>query len=71
MAALAAARPHFPAIRRNKTVTVRRRDGGTYTFTYATLDIVLDAVCPVLGAHGLALVCGVATEDGPAGGNVR
>lgn len=63
-AALAAARPQFPAIRRNKTVTVRRRDGGTYTFTYATLDTILDAVCPVLGAHGLALVCGVATADG-------
>jgi hypothetical protein len=28
MAALAAARPRFPAIRRNKTVTVRRRRGG-------------------------------------------
>jgi hypothetical protein len=64
MAALAAARPQFPAIRRNKTVTVRRRDGSTYTFTYGTLDTILDAVCPVLGAHGLALVCGVAAEDG-------
>jgi hypothetical protein len=64
MAALAAARPRFPAIRRNKTVTVRRRDDGTYTFTDATLDTILDAVCPVLGAHGLALVCGVAAEDG-------
>ena len=64
IAALAQARPQFPRIVRNKTVVVRRRDGGTYTFTYATLDTILDAVCPVLGAHGLAVLCGVATEAG-------
>lgn len=63
--ALATARPQFPRIVRNKTVTVRPKqsDRQAYTFTYATLDAILDAVCPVLGAHGLVVVCGVAVED--------
>jgi hypothetical protein len=39
--ALAQARATFPHIVRNKTLMVRRRDGGTYTFTYATLDTIL------------------------------
>jgi ERF superfamily protein len=61
--ALALARQQFPAISRNKTVAVKS-ERGAYTFNYATLDSILDAVCPVLGAHGLAILCGVAAEDG-------
>jgi hypothetical protein len=65
IAALATARPLFPRIVRNKTVTVRPKasDRSSYTFAYATLDAILDAVCPVLGAHGLVVLCGVAVED--------
>jgi hypothetical protein len=61
--ALAQARSLFPPIARNKTVAVKS-DRGAYTFSYATLDEILDRITPVLGAHGLALLCGVAAEDG-------
>ena len=54
-AALAKAQGEFPTIPRNRTVSVTTRDGGTYTFAYATLDAILDATRPALSKHGLAL----------------
>jgi hypothetical protein len=54
-AALAAAQGQFPAIPRDKTVRVKTRDGGTYSFSYSPLDTILDAVRPVLAANGLAV----------------
>lgn len=55
-AALAAAQGEFPPVAREKTVTVQTRSGPSYTFSYAPLDVILNAVRPVLSAHGLALV---------------
>lgn len=55
-AAIAAAQAEFPTIERNKTVTVRTREGGSYTFSYAELGTILSAVRPILAKHGLAIV---------------
>lgn len=53
-AALAAAQADFPAIPKSKTVAVRT-DKGTYTFSYAPLEAILDATRPALAKNGLAL----------------
>lgn len=62
-AALAAAAANFAPIQRNKTVEVKTRAGGTYTFTYATLDAIVAAVRPALSANGLVLVQSVVYEE--------
>jgi antirestriction protein ArdC len=49
MAALAAARPRFPAIRRNKTVTVRRRRGGPDVPAVTSHDAAGAALAPGRG----------------------
>ena len=54
--ALAAAQGEFPPIPRDKTVTVKTKTGGSYTFSYAPLETILAACRPVLAAHGLALI---------------
>ena len=53
--ALAKAQAAFPAIPRDRTVTVRMKTGGSYTFAYAPLDTVLAAVRGPLAANGLAV----------------
>jgi hypothetical protein len=54
--AKAAARAKFTPIVRSKSVTVRTKDGRSYTFEYADLDAVLSATMPALSAHGLDLM---------------
>lgn len=55
-AALAAANAEFPPIEKNKNVEVKMRNGGTYWFSYATLDAILHAVRLPLAKNGLALM---------------
>ncbi|MDP3702896.1 MAG: ERF family protein [Candidatus Omnitrophota bacterium] len=62
--ALAAARPHYTEIPKNRTVTVRS-DKGSYEFSYGTLDKILEATCPALAKEGIVPVFG--TEYGPGG----
>lgn len=52
-AALAKAQADFPAIPRNREVTVRS-DKGNYKFRYAPFEDILRATKPVLARHGLA-----------------
>ena len=53
-AALAKAQGAFKPVVKNRTVEVSLKDGkGKYTFTYATLDSVLDATREALSANGL------------------
>jgi hypothetical protein len=55
--ALAAAQGKFRAPKRTKTATVRPRDGGAgYSFAYAPLDEVIDAVKDGLAETGIARV---------------
>lgn len=53
--ALAKAQGEFPPIPRTREVNVTMKTGGTYTFKYAPLDTILEAVRPALSKHGLAL----------------
>lgn len=62
-AALAAAAAKFAPIQKNRTVTVNTRSGGSYTFTYATLDGIVAAVRPALSENGLVLVQSVIAEE--------
>jgi hypothetical protein len=63
-AALAKAQGEFPTIERTRTVRVDTRDGRSYTFDYAPLDVTLSAVRPALAKHGLALYHEVGLEPG-------
>jgi hypothetical protein len=53
--ALARAQGAFEPIRREKTVLVRTKTGGSYSFSYAPLEAILRAVQPALSEEGLAL----------------
>lgn len=55
-AALARAQAAFPAIQRDKEVTVQTKSGGSYKFKYAPLDSILAAVRSPLADNGLAIV---------------
>ena len=56
--ALAAAQAAFPSINKclTATVTPRRENARPYTYDYVDLATVLEAVRPVLAAHGLAML---------------
>lgn len=55
-AALAAAQGEFLPIPRDKTVTVKTRDGASYEFAYAPLDTILEKCRPALANHGLSII---------------
>lgn len=58
--ALAAVQAQLPQIGKNA-----KADTGKYSYTYATLSDVSDAVFPLLSAHGLSFVCmPTVTDDG-------
>lgn len=52
--ALAAAQGEIKDIARNRTVTVATRQGGEYSFKYATLSAIIDGIKEPLSKHGLA-----------------
>ena len=58
-AALAKAQGEFPPIPREKTVNT-----GTYSFSYAPLETIIDAIRPVLAKHGLAVIQPLESRQG-------
>ena len=54
--ALAEARKHFGSLSASATADVTMKSGGKYQFSYAPLDVVLEALAPGLQASGLALL---------------
>ncbi len=54
-AALAKAQGEFPPIPRDKTVTVRTKDGRSYTFAYAPLETIFATIRLELSGNGLAV----------------
>lgn len=62
-AALALAQAEFTPIRKDKTVRVKTRSGGEYTFTYATLDAIMTMVRGPLAKQGLFVVQSVVNEE--------
>lgn len=65
--ALVKAQEAFPAITRDRTVTVQTKAGGSYRFAYAPLDSIMAKVGPVLAQNGLAITqtFDVAESGGP------
>lgn len=61
--ALAAAQGEFVNPDRNRTVSVRMKSGGQYTFDYATFDNILATTRPILAKNGLAVIQGVSSKD--------
>lgn len=53
-AALAEAQAEFPRIKKEKTAKVRTRSGDQYTYQYADIADVIDAIRSVLAKHGLS-----------------
>lgn len=53
--ALLLSQQQFPTITKDKTAKVPTKSGGQYSYTYADLTSVLDAVKPVLLKNGLVL----------------
>lgn len=58
-AALSKAQGEFPAITKNRTVKVKTKTGGEYSFDYATLDHIIALVRPSLSKQGLTIQWGV------------
>jgi hypothetical protein len=52
-AAFAAAQVEMPDITKGRRAKVEMKGGGSYSYTYADLSDVLEAVRPILGKHGL------------------
>jgi ERF superfamily protein len=61
-AALAEAQADFPAIPRDRTVTVKTKSGATYQFSYAPLDTILANIRPAMKKNGLAFLQSVNGE---------
>lgn len=55
-AALAKAQAEFPAIPKNRTVTIRHKSGAQHSFRYAELDTIIAATRPALSKHGLSVL---------------
>lgn len=55
-AALAKASIGFGTVTRDKKVTITQKNGGSYSFQYAPLDVILAAVRKPLADNGLAVV---------------
>lgn len=60
-AALSKAQSEFPAIPKDKEVTVKS-DKGSYKFKYAPLESITSAIRPVLAANGLAFTQSVSGD---------
>lgn len=63
-AALARAQAKFKNPEKNRTVTVRHKTGGQHSYSYATLDAVLDSVRGPLADNKLAFVQRLDVRDG-------
>lgn len=64
ISALVEAKKHLQNPRRNKTVSVRTKTGGTYDFSYTTLDVVLSSTTKILADHGLVITQQIEGKDG-------
>jgi uncharacterized protein (DUF3820 family) len=53
--ALVEAQKKLPAVPKNATAKVPTKSGGSYSYSYATLDSLIAKTLPVLNANGLAI----------------
>lgn len=61
-AALVKATTELKTIAKDSTGNIPTKGGGSYSYTYAALPAVTEAVRPVLAKHGIAVVQGTAPE---------
>jgi hypothetical protein len=62
--ALIAFQAEVPAITKSKTVNVKTRTG-SYSFSYAPYEVIMEQIKPLLSKHGLSIVQPLqATQDG-------
>jgi len=54
--ALAKAKAAFKPISKNKTVRIERKNGGSYSYEYATMEAILDATEPALSENGIVIL---------------
>ena len=66
-AALSAAQAEIPAPKRTHKAEVRMKTGGTYSYTYSTLDDLITALRGPLAKHGLSFVQSVTSASGHSG----
>jgi len=66
-AAIVAANGKLRNLPKTATAKIDTRQGGSFTYSYAPLPDLLDAVRPVLAEHGLALLQHVFGGDGQVG----
>lgn len=70
--ALLEAQRQFPTIHKGKTARIPTKNDGEYSYKYADLGDVMDAVLPILHKHDLALTQPlVYTENGKVGVGTR
>ncbi len=65
--AFAAAQAELPPIGKRHEATIPTKTGGGYSYKYADLNDVLEAVRPVLNKHGLSISQSSVSEEGKIG----
>jgi hypothetical protein len=66
-AAFTAAQKEFPPITKRQEAQIDTKGGGSYSYSYADLTEILDAVVPILNKHGLSLSQSPVYHDGLVG----
>lgn len=69
--AFAKAQAEFPAIHKDKTATIPTKNGGSFSYSYADLHTILEAVNPVLKKHGLVVAQAAVSLNGGVGVETR
>lgn len=63
-AALAAFQRHLPPLTKGSTANVPTKSGGSYSYSYADLSVLVEAILPMLAAQGISWVCVPTVEEG-------
>lgn len=71
MEAFAKAQAEFPAIHKDKTAKIKTKAGGEFSYSYADLPTILEAVNPILQKHNLAVGQSVVSINGGVGVETR
>jgi len=68
LAAMLAVQSAATTLPKDRTVTVKTKTGGEYTYSYTPLDTIVETVGPLLAANGLVWSCkpGHSSEFGPS-----
>jgi len=56
--AMVKARKELPAIGKKSTAKVPTKKGGSFSYSYASLDVIAETIDPILAKHGLMLSTG-------------